>query len=71
MRDPIPWDRPRLLMLLASQYAFMGATFGEIHKSALALDVGNMPVPKLRSLVWDNANRIYDYLSSRPYPGSF
>lgn len=73
MRDPIPSDKPTLLVLIQSQFMLL-ASFVRVRKTdpyAKLLSLESMSVPELRALALKNAREILDLLISRSFTGSF
>lgn len=72
-RDPIPWDKPRLAVLLASQFALLSSLVKTVDTDPKAMldDYASLSVTELRSLAHKNALKILDLLTSRPLTGSF
>lgn len=72
-RDPIPWDRPRLLVLIKSQFILLSSLVKSIDTDPKAMleDYTTMDITELRSLALHNAYKILNLLTSRPFTGSF
>jgi hypothetical protein len=72
-RDPIPWDKPRLFVLLQSQFILLSSLVKSIDTDPKATlgDYTHLSVIELRSLALNNARKILDLLVSRPFTGSF
>lgn len=72
-RDPIPGDRPRLLVLIKSQFILLSSLVKSIDTDPKAMleDYTTMDITELRSLALHNAYKILNLLTSRPFTGSF
>lgn len=73
MRNPIPADKPRLLVLIQSQFELLASLVVSIKTDPHAkLDsIENLSVSELQALALRNAIKIFDLLSSRSFTGSF
>lgn len=80
MRDPIPVDRPRLLVLLQSQFALLGTAvrdpakyIRELNKDGPAMieDYTSWPIEELRALALSNARKILDLILTGQLSGGF
>jgi len=60
MRDPIPFDRRLLLVLLQSQFADLASLLKKppAFEKAMLMSVEGLSVPELRALALDNALKI-------------
>lgn len=80
MRDPIPWDRPRLLVLLKSQFMLLADAVKDPVKYVNELnrhgpykvdDLSTWPIPKLRAQALENAEKILELILNGQLTGGF
>jgi hypothetical protein len=74
VRDPIPNDKPRLLVLIESQFALLSSLMPVKPKATqpvMVEDFTQLDVPRLRSLAYTNALKILDLILTSRSTGSF
>lgn len=74
MNFSLPNDKPRLVVILQSQFALLAtavrdpvALIRELNKNGPAQvgDLNSLSVPQLQALVWENAEKILELLLTR------